>query len=414
MCVCVEDLQFDAWESLPIVSSWSDTFILRVAPTDGLPPVDYAAAVHAAAAPLRKLRPEASVWVQVGSDRPLQGEGNGAPALPAWESARWYVDALRYALRRLPVPVAVSAADSRPGLLDFSFLPYVEKWPCPPPASADPFIKPGEFLPSSLACLRVLARSDCAYTAEVAALAGLSRSGALAALRRLEERRLVGLVDGTKYPLWQLRRPGVTVALRSWGVPPGRRFWRRKERGRDVCRERRPDETDRKDKSERKRQVFSRGGEQVSFMARVGATRDRRHRRAARMWPAWLRRAWPRAEIWAGWTEVTCGNARPDALAWGLLDGHETLFWLEVESGHDSRRAVRAKVARRASRAWLYARRSPVRLVFALLAPFWVCREAYRTMLAYETLPVELAAVVADWRRFGVLPEPGWGEVRWG
>jgi hypothetical protein len=29
-------------------------------------------------------------------------------------------------------------------------------------------------------------------------------------------------------------------------------------------------------------------------------------------------------------------EAIPDALAWGRLDGSETLFWLEADGGHSS------------------------------------------------------------------------------
>ena len=28
------------------------------------------------------------------------------------------------------------------------------------------------------------------------------------------------------------------------------------------------------------------------------------HRFIARVWPLWLKRAWPQVEIWAGWSEV--------------------------------------------------------------------------------------------------------------
>mgnify|MGYP001590164520 CR=1 FL=1 len=40
----------------------------------------------------------------------------------------------------------------------------------------------------------------------------------------------------------------------------------------------------------------------------------------ARLWPAWLRKAWPGAETWAGWSEVGLGLIRPDARCWGRLE----------------------------------------------------------------------------------------------
>jgi hypothetical protein len=119
--------------------------------------------------------------------------------------------------------------------------------------------------------------------------------------------------------------------------------------------------------------------------------------------------AWPQAEIWAGWSEVACGRSRPDALCWGQLDGYETLFWLEVESGNRARARLQRKTADRVNRALLYAHRSSVRLVFVLLGPPWV-REGVAGI--FPALPGDLAVMLADWKHFGDLPEPGWGRVK--
>jgi hypothetical protein len=124
-----------------------------------------------------------------------------------------------------------------------------------------------------------------------------------------------------------------------------------------------------------------------------------------------LRKAWPQVEIWAGWTEVYCERTRPDALCWGLLDGYETLFWLEVESGNTSRVELRNTTLRRVNQALVYARGFQLRLVFALLGLPWVCDEVVKV---FQDLPDDIAAVIEDWKAFGELPVPSWGKVRWG
>ena len=237
-----------------------------------------------------------------------------------------------------------------------------------------------------MGCLQALARADCAYTAEVASLANVSRTTALKALRILEKNNAVQRREDGKYPYWKIRRPGVSMALRSWGLPPGYAFPNRKERGWPACMER---------GISRKQTRRSSAG---------------RHRRVARLWQAWLRRAWPQAQVWAGWSEVTCGRTRPDALCWGQLGGYETLFWLEVESGNTSSEILRKKTIRRVNQALIYARGFSVRLVFAMLAPPWVLREAVK---AFQDLPDDVAVVLDDWKAFGELPVPEWGKVMW-
>src|SRR3989304_5281282 len=44
-------------------------------------------------------------------------------------------------------------------------------------------------------------------------------------------------------------------------------------------------------------------------------------------------------EIWTRWSQlrVQAQYVVPDGLAWGRIQGYETLFWLEVGDGHKSR-----------------------------------------------------------------------------
>ncbi len=404
MTVRIGDVRFDDWESLALPGGWSDTFILQISPGDGLPPGDYACAIRSLASPVLRLRKSASLWVQV------EGEG------------RWFVQVLREGLRGIKMPVAVTNAYDRPQLWDFSFSPWTSRHPSPGPPMAVPYLEEESLSQRELRCLQVLARADCAFTAEVASLAGLSLVAARISLRELAERKLVDQLKGKEYPHWKICRSGLSMTLRSWGLPPGQSFSRRKEGGRGACKERAVIEGEKND---------TKGYEEVEFVGKQrGSPRRKdvitfqreiqpndqerrtssgRHRRTARLWPAWLRKAWPQAEIWAGWSEVTCGRLRPDGLCWGRLERKETLFWLEVESGHDDRGALREKTVWRINQALVYARQFPVRLVFALLGPPRVSREV---MDSVYDLPGDVAIVVEDWKNFGVLPVPEWGITR--
>ena len=352
MGVRVGSLVFAEWHSFPLGGGWSDTFVFPLSAQAGLPPRDYARPLRRMARQLAELRPGASLWL------PVQAPGGG-----------WYAEEVRQALRGLPLAVAVSqGAGSLPRLRDFSFCPGLFHRPSPRPPVALDFDTKILSMQEAQA-LRVLARLETAYTAEVASLAGVSLPTARQALWELTGRRLVERQGQEAFPIWKVRRAGVSLALRSWGVPPGVAFPARQER--------------------------SAGG--------------KRHRRAARLWPAWLRSAWPQAEIWAGWSEVALGRSRPDALAWGELFGQEALFWLEVESGKASRQALRGKIIRRFKQALRYARCFSLLLVFALLAPAWVRRAVVG---GFVGLPGDTAVVLADWKVFGVLPAPRWGVAR--
>lgn len=349
MAVRVGSLVFSEWRSFSLGNGWSDTFVFPLSTQAGLPPGDYAHPLRRMAGQLARLRPGASLWVQV--------EAPGGC---------WYADEVRQALRGLPLAMAVTTGSgSSPQLRDFSFCPGLFRAPSPsPPAASGTGI--GELSVQELQALRVLARLETAYTAEVASLSMLSLPTARQALRGLQGRRLVEREGQQAYPIWKVRRGGLSLALRSWGLPPGVAFPTRRERS-------------------------APGG---------------RHRRTARLWPAWLRRSWPQAEVWTGWSEVALGRLRPDALAWGELSGREALFWLEVESGNASRETLRHKTIRRFEQAHLYARRFSVSLIFALLAPPWV-RQA--VVGGFVRLPEDVAVVLADWKAFGALPVPKWG-----
>jgi hypothetical protein len=342
-----------------------------MSPQEGLPPADYAQVVRSLVPSLLKLRKSGSIWVQVGE---ASGEGD------------WFGQAARRALQGLPVPVAVTPETVQPHLWDFSCFPWMGHAPVPHPSRAESYLQAKRLRGSELACLQVLARADCAYTAEVASLVNFSRTTTRKALHTLAASGYLQLIEAGKYPFWKIRRPGLSIALRSWGLPPGCAFRGRKERGRSACQER------------------------EVFVPKKRRTSAGRHRRTARLWPAWLRRAWPHAQIWAGWSEVPCGRSRPDALCWGRLDGHETLFWLEVEGGNTSREILREKTIRRVNRALVYARGFSVKLVFVFLGPPWVRQEGVKV---FYDLPDDVAVVIEDWKAFGELPVPEWGKVTW-
>lgn len=356
---------------------WSDTFVVPVKHDRALPPWDYAEVVKMVAKPLFRLRRGASLWI------------------PVSDPGRWYFEEVKHALRDLRMPLAVTfGRDRLPRLSDFPNIPPLYGAPC---RGGIPVEKPKAFRlsESALSCLFAMTRLVAAYTSEVASSCLMSDTTCRAALWELEKagyieyhkcdpyidshlvsaQRLAsqGAKQGEPRPYWRIRRPGLSAALRAWGVPPEAEFGRRRERIRL------PDST---------------------------------HRRRSRQWPAWLRKAFPHGDIFAGWSEVGIPDLRtnPDALAWGKMNGVETLFWLEVESGKSSRKLILDKTVTRWLKATAYARAVGVHLVFVFLAMPWV-RDA--ALLAFTDVPAHSAVVVADWSKsnFGQLPYSKWGEV---
>jgi hypothetical protein len=98
----------------------------------------------------------------------------------------------------------------------------------------------------------------------------------------------------------------------------------------------------------------------------------------------------------------------PDALAWGRIQGYESLFWLEVGDNHKGRTDIENNMRVRLREALALARRTNVRLVFAFLGPRWVQDAA---IWAFEKLPPEIGVVMAGWTKFGKLPALEWGKV---
>lgn len=372
---------FQDWRAIEYPpAGWTDTFVFSMQHDAGLPPDDYAEALKKLTGQLIKLRRGASVWVKV--------DGPGM----------WYAREVRRVLRGAPLAVAVTPADVlQPRVESFSFIPQTKKVPPGLPPRAEEWYL-GDLSRDALACLRVLARVHNGYTTEIAALVGFGIDLARKMLRVLIENnyavyiddfvkpakpKQMTLIDGKEvgrsnpdekksYPFWQVTKKGTSIALRSWGLPPDHYFPERKE---------------------------------------FRTPMDSRHRRVARQWPAWVRKAWSHAEVWTGWSEVYIKGlaATPDALAWGRLDGGETLFWLEVESGHSSRQVIQKKISRRLGQASAYSESMKVRLVFVLLAMPWV-QEAARAALA--SIPDTVAVVTGDWKEFGKLPVVEWGKVR--
>ena len=364
MTVCIGKITFSDWKSLQFADGWTDTFIFRMSALTCLPPADYAKLIRRMATPIQRLRRSASIWVQV--------DGLG----------EWYAAEVRRTLKGLKLPFAVTREDEL-DWLDFSFRPWLGVAPSTPPPIVED--KPSRVSQESLLCLQALGRMVKGNEQEVASLAGLSVSTVQTLLLQLQRDRLaiykVGrkilrkkseLVQMDLFPLWHPTRPGLSLALRSWGVPRNVLFPSRLERN----------------------------------LYQVGS----KHRHIARIWPAWLKAAWPQAEIWTGWSEVGMPgfSVIPDALAWGQVGGYESLFWLEVGDEHKSKDRIIEDTAKRLGQAIQLSERTGVWMVFAHLGPHWV-HEAARW--ACVKLPLNLAVAMGDWRRFGKLPILEWGKL---
>ena len=365
MAVHIRNILFAGTESLEIAPGrWTDTFLYPISYNHSLPPWDYARAVRTKINTLAKYRQGASLWIQVESP------------------GRWYLEEVKSSLYGLPLATAITCRDTRPVLADFSFIPRTFIKPSPGAPAAESW-QPVDMTDEEIQALRVLARIKAGYTSEVASLIGFSVWKARRILRDLQKKELIVSHEQPSkewdekkryYPSWSVKRKGVSLALRSWGVPKGANF--------TAYRERR-------------------------------SPKDGRHRRTSRLWVASLRRAWSGTEIWTGWSEVQIPGLRtaPDALAWGKLDGHETLFWLEVEGGGTSGRVIMQRSAKRFRKAILYTEEHDLYLVFALLAKPWAGKAA---RLAFVGVPKNIAVVVADWKGFGTLPIPQWGRAVFG
>jgi hypothetical protein len=368
MTVRLGNMTFADWVSLPYGGGWTDTFIYRVSSQACLPPFAYAPIIkRLTTLKVRNLRKSMSLWVQV--DAP--GE--------------WFAIELLHALKGLQVPYAVT--DGRtPEKVDFSY----PMWLGVSNSGRPPQVPdvPSPVSPEELLCLQALGRMVKGKPDEIASLAGLSLQDTTRMLFDLEQQELVIFKTGCRltrngpvkskpdpHPLWHITRQGTSVALRSWGVP--------------------------------KTVTFDTAVRQEQFIHLITG----KHRSKSRLWPDWLKTAWPHAEIWTGWAEVKLPKPLktvPDALAWGRIQGYETLFWLEVGDDHKSRREIEANMRVRLREALILAKRTNMRLVFAFLGPNWVQDAA---SWAFERLPSEVGVVMAGWTKFGELPVLEWGRV---
>lgn len=365
MTVRVGKVTFSDWASLHFQDNWTDTFIFCIDARACIPPFCYEEPLRRMASHANKKRPGASLWVQV--DAP--GE--------------WFMLEVRRSLKGLALPYAVTLAGKTPDWLDFSRPPRLFHSPLPHPPVVDEKHAPLSL--EELRCLQALGRMEKGNETEIASLAGLPFDVTKNLLAHLEEKELIVYKTSPKiwrgksrpaqldlFPLWHLRSKGLSLALRSWGIPKGIEFTSRKEEN----------------------------------LQQVGYE----HRHISRVWSAWLKSAWPQAEIWAGWSEVSMPETSviPDGLAWGRIQEYETLFWLEVGDDHKDRDAITEITTKRLNQAGKLCQRTGVRLVYAQLSTNWV-HEAARWGLV--DLPNEVAVVMGNSRRFGELPMVEWRRV---
>jgi len=360
MPVHIKGTLFDRLESIEVMpGQWTDTFVYYISYQDGLPPWDYARALQTNIATLEKYRRGASLWVQVDSP------------------GRWYLAQVKKMLYGLPVAIAVTQKGTEPALSDFSLIPRRFSRPSRQAPDAHSW-QPEAVTIDALQVLRAIVRIREGYTKEIMSLTGFGKWKTHKRLEDLAEQGFVSYHAKSPkdwnpkeqyYPIWQVKRKGTSLALRSWRVSSGVKFSAYKERRKNP---------------------------------------NSKHRRTSRLFMDSMRKSWRGTQIWTGWSEVQIPGMRtaPDALAWGRFDGHETLFWLEVESGGTSGKRIMERNAKRFQKAILYAKENDVHLVFALLAKRWAGQSA---RLAFVGVPENVAVVVADWKLFGELIVPQWG-----
>jgi hypothetical protein len=365
MTVRVGNMTFSDWVSLPFRDKWTDTFIFRIDAQACIPPFEYAPLLRRIVARVRRKRSCASLWVKV------DGPGD------------WFVIEVRKSLKGLKMPHAVTHAGRKVEYKNFSFPPTLLHSPLPhPPIVEEKLLSITE---EELRCLQVLGRMKKGNEDEIASLAGLPNDATRNILTTLKQRNLVeykssprikrGKSKPTQLDLfssWHTTSEGLSVALRSWGVPKGMQFTARLEK----------------------------------HLSQIGNG----HRTRARIWSAWLKSAWPQVEIWANWSEVRLPEVLviPDGLVWGRIDGYETLFWLEVGDGHKSREQIIRITQIRLNQGLRFCKRTGVRLVYTQLSTKWVHDSA---RWGLTNLSPEVAVVMGDQRKIRELPVLEWGKI---
>ena len=366
MTVQLGEVTFSDWISLEYEGGFTDTFIFDIDALNGLPPFVFHPLLQRLVAELDKKRPGASLWIRVTSP----GE--------------WYLMEVKRSMTDgFSVPYVVTSTDKTPDYHSFSFGPRLFSAALPrPPKVDDEF---SHFSREELKCLQVLARNRKGIEEEIASLTGLPETMTYDVLQRLQKSKMVVFKLGEQfqkdkskpkkmdpYWMWHPTRKGVSAALRSWGASKGVDFSNIKELHPDkICTP---------------------------------------HRNISRRWLAWLRSAYPLTEIWTGWTEVQLPeiSVRPDALAWGRIQGFETMFWLELGDEHKKRMEIQRITRIRLASALEFCQQTGVRLVYAQISPKWVQKAVG---MALSPLPPDMAAVTASTRRFGKLPTVEWGAI---
>lgn len=237
MAVRVGSAIFEDHVSIEIApNNWTDTFILPIHYDRGLPPWDYAEVVKTVMPTLKELRRSASLWV------------------PVMAPESWYFEEVKFALHLSSFPIAVTDGRNLPGLLDFCRLPGVYYSPCHGGAPVDLSLI-ADLSAHAVRCLLTMARLVAAYTNEVASTCLIEDRACRNALWELEKQGYVKYHENDNnidshlsmvrqrvsqkeknaqevWPYWTIRRPGLSVALRVWGVPAGADFRYRTERNR--------------------------------------------------------------------------------------------------------------------------------------------------------------------------------------
>ncbi len=337
------------WELTPLAGGknmFLDLFKHRISAGDGLPPYAQARILNIISNILKKTRAYPCLLVSVVSP------------------GRWFIDELnRLVKRTIPILILPSG---RAMENTWEFQPHAlsafEKEAGYPWMRRSIRSSAFNFTDSQVRILRIMARVKTAHTPEITSLAGFSRTHVRNLLKALQAYQLIEWKRIGKYDGWQIRIKGLRLAHRSWMIPKGVHFaaYRREHRY---------------------------AGE--------------RHRRVARMWRAWLETAYQEIEIWECWTEVPVHYGIPDALAWGTHHGQERLFWLEVDTGHSSKKVMKRNYERRLKIAYKHSCRWGIPIVFCIMGPPWVV-DAFRGFGVNQYQG--MAVIGHDWREFGVLP----------
>jgi predicted transcriptional regulator len=341
------------WYPLRFEDGYAETYRIDVSSRSGLPPLAQFKIIRRIIHEVRKHALLPHFWISVDSP------------------GQWYLKELkRFFYDTWNCCVAILPVGKEPRREDFQIQVHTYNAVAFPPKfliGQTPLRYSHKY--AELRILQSLARTRLASAIELCSLSGYSLQHTRYLARQLAQKDLIRRKKNGKYDAWEITRKGIQDVYRSWKTMPGFPT-------KAVC-------------SEQKSAGW-------------------RHCRVSRLWARTLETSWGTSvQIWESWSEVNLGGIYPDSIAWGTYNGHEVLFWLEVETGGHSRAQIQMKYKYRFDKVKRYTRTCGLPIIFAVLGRPWTIVSITAHL---ADIPGNVALVIHPWMELDNLPYPIFGE----